>query len=332
MVENSRGFVTPHPSLVASRYRLAITIDRPTDRTISRPTDGTESFTIVAGSSIRDYAGNVLDALEDTTGTLNLQDKKPPVFAGTYPALGTAGGNAVPLKLKVDENGTVHYVVLPKDDTAPTAAQVVAGTNAADTAVTNGTQSLTANTEEIKSVAGLASETDYDIYVVAKDAAGNMTGAFLLAEPTPSPWISSPIKLTLSTLDITPPPAPVISGVALSGTPKKTLGFSLSGEAGATYSYTIKTSGANEVTGTGTLPAAALTDIDLKDTPILPDGDLTISVTLTDAAGNTSSAATDTSLELDTISPTAALSFQSYPLKIPLINQTESSKQLRTTQ
>jgi hypothetical protein len=205
--DGAGAFVSPYNSLVASRYRVAIA----TDASI-RPTDGTESFTIVFGSSIRDYAGNVLDASENTTGTLKLQDKKPPVFAGTYPAIGTAGGNAVPLKLKVDEDGTVHYVVLPKDDSAPTAAQVVAGTNAADAAVTNGTQSLTADTEEIKSVAGLASETDYDIYVVAKDAAGNTTGAF--ADPVlSSKWISSPIKLTVSTPEMAGACGGVISSV-----------------------------------------------------------------------------------------------------------------------
>ena len=70
-------------------------------------------------------------------------------------------------------------------------------------------------------------------------------------------------------------------------------GFTFAGaEIGATYSYTVTSDGgAAEVTGSGTIASATeqVTGIDVSS---LLDGTLTFSATLTDAAGNTSSAAT----------------------------------------
>ena len=67
-----------------------------------------------------------------------------------------------------------------------------------------------------------------------------------------------------------------------------------SAEVGAGYSYTITSSGgAGSVSNTGTIATATdqITSIDVSG---LPDGTLTLSVTLTDPAGNAGSAATDT--------------------------------------
>ncbi|MBN1496415.1 MAG: hypothetical protein JXA07_06580, partial [Spirochaetes bacterium] len=66
-------------------------------------------------------------------------------------------------------------------------------------------------------------------------------------------------------------------------------------EVGSTYSYRISGS-SGSVPGSGTIAAAGdtLTGIDVSS---LPDGTLTLSFTLTDAAGNTGTAATDTILK-----------------------------------
>ncbi|WP_231100785.1 Ig-like domain-containing protein [Pseudoalteromonas luteoviolacea] len=71
---------------------------------------------------------------------------------------------------------------------------------------------------------------------------------------------------------------------------------------GATYSYTISSSnGGTNVTGNGTVTSAGqqLTNLDLS---ALNDGTLTLSVILTDSAGNAATAVT-TNSELDTASP-----------------------------
>lgn len=85
-------------------------------------------------------------------------------------------------------------------------------------------------------------------------------------------------------------------------------GFAFSGgEVGTGYSYTITSSGGGTpVTGSGTLASAtdAITGIDLSG---LADGALTLSVVVTDSAGNASPAVTDTAA-LDQTAPTVAIS------------------------
>ncbi|MDL0431355.1 Ig-like domain-containing protein [Marinobacter sp. TBZ242] len=75
-----------------------------------------------------------------------------------------------------------------------------------------------------------------------------------------------------------------------------------SAEAGADYSYTISSSGGGTpVTGTGTI-ASATDQIGSIDLSSLSDGTLILAVTLTDAAGNSASAVTDTAM-LDAAAP-----------------------------
>ncbi|MBE3671531.1 hypothetical protein BOO25_21755, partial [Vibrio navarrensis] len=89
---------------------------------------------------------------------------------------------------------------------------------------------------------------------------------------------------------------------------KTAASFSFSNaEAGASYSYTISSSnGGSSVTGTGTLASASetLSGIDLSN---LNDGTLTLSVIVTDGAGNSASAVTAIST-LDTAAPTVTIS------------------------
>jgi hypothetical protein len=75
-------------------------------------------------------------------------------------------------------------------------------------------------------------------------------------------------------------------------------------EVGATYTYTIASSGGGSVTGNGTIATA--TDLVTKDISSLLDGTLTITVVLTDAAGNTKTV-TDTTATLDKTAPTVTV-------------------------
>ncbi|WP_125720526.1 tandem-95 repeat protein [Pseudoalteromonas rubra] len=77
--------------------------------------------------------------------------------------------------------------------------------------------------------------------------------------------------------------------------------FDLSGgEAGATYTYTLSSDG-RSVSGTGTLDSAQQ-QVVITDIENLNDGPLSLSVTLTDKAGNAGVAAMDTAT-LDTVAP-----------------------------
>ncbi|EJK2117075.1 hypothetical protein NK428_004049, partial [Vibrio navarrensis] len=109
-----------------------------------------------------------------------------------------------------------------------------------------------------------------------------------------------------STLDTAAPTGHSVAfGDTLYSNAEKTaasFGFS-NAEEGASYSYTISsTNGGSSVTGTGTVTSAseAVSGIDLSN---LNDGTLTLSVIVTDSAGNSASAVTASST-LDTAAPT----------------------------
>lgn len=94
--------------------------------------------------------------------------------------------------------------------------------------------------------------------------------------------------------------APVITGVAfdqasIDSVNQNTVSFTLAGaETGTTAEYSITGSGGTPVTASGIAVSSAGQTISGVDVSGLNDGTLTLSLTLTDAAGNVSAAATDT--------------------------------------
>ncbi|MCG8476553.1 MAG: hypothetical protein MI784_13885, partial [Cytophagales bacterium] len=94
-----------------------------------------------------------------------------------------------------------------------------------------------------------------------------------------------------------------------------------SAEVGASYSYSISSSGGGTpVTSTGTVASATET-ISGIDVSSLSDGTLTLSVTLTDPAGNAGSAATDTE-NYDGTAPTASSFARQTPASSPTNSNT----------
>jgi surface protein len=132
----------------------------------------------------------------------------------------------------------------------------------------------------------------YTYTATATDIAGNTT-------------LSSSFSLTR---DSTPPAGytVTITPTAVNSGNQTAFGFTLSGaEVGASYSYTLSSSGGGSpLTGTGTVTSAnqSFSGIDVSS---LPDGTLTLSLTLTDAATNTGTPATAT-VTKDVAAPTVA--------------------------
>lgn len=93
-----------------------------------------------------------------------------------------------------------------------------------------------------------------------------------------------------------------IDQAAINNANKTAMSFTFAdAEVGATYNYTVSSSGGGSVTGSGTISTAnqQISGINVGG---LSDGTLTLSVTLTDAAGNTGTASTDTASK-DTAAP-----------------------------
>ena len=156
--------------------------------------DGNETITVTPiVNSIYDSEGNTASTTQ-SNNTASLNDITAPSFVTDYPTTSNVAGTSFNLKLKINEGGKGYYVVLADNATAPTAAEVKAGTgSSAARAVKSGNSSLTADTEVSIGVTDLSSETAYDIYVVAEDD-----------ENTPN--VQSPVsKLEITTTDITAP-------------------------------------------------------------------------------------------------------------------------------
>ncbi len=121
-----------------------------------------------------DAAGNIgarSDAIALTINTTSL------AWASEYPLTTDQGPFTARLAFKANRAGTVAYVVLPSGAAAPSAVQVIAGIDATGaTAVSSGSLAISANTEVLTTVAGLALGTTYDVWAVVTDASDSTVG------------------------------------------------------------------------------------------------------------------------------------------------------------
>jgi len=98
-------------------------------------------------------------------------DVTPPIFTAGYPKVANIDKTQADLQVNMDEPGKAYYVVIPDGATAPTAAEVAAGTNYSSvTLIAHGTIDVVAgSTTYSATITGLTDKTNYDIYVVAED-------------------------------------------------------------------------------------------------------------------------------------------------------------------
>ena len=128
--------------------------------------------------------------------TTSPPDTAPPAWIASWPQATQLSPTSLTVRAKTDETGAAYYVVLAAGATAPTAAQVKAGTdNAGAPALKSGTIPVTANTEATAPVTGLTADTTYDVYFVAEDAVPNLQAApskvsLSLVTPTGVTWDS----------------------------------------------------------------------------------------------------------------------------------------------
>ncbi len=95
-----------------------------------------------------------------------------PVFADGYPFVSNIDHQNAFLNVKTDNNGMAYFVILTKDETAPSINQVINGTDATDNPVNDnlkGEFEFYKNKAASSMITGLDSHTEYDVYVVVKD-------------------------------------------------------------------------------------------------------------------------------------------------------------------
>ncbi len=109
------------------------------------------------------------------TSTAFDNDVFAPVFLGGYPLVDNITTTGFDITVQLNEPGTYFYVVVPDGATAPNVDDVRAGTGFGGTGqVAAGNINVTTpSTDFVLSPSGLASGTDYDLYVVAQDDEGS---------------------------------------------------------------------------------------------------------------------------------------------------------------
>nr|WP_156478466.1 Ig-like domain-containing protein [Vibrio cidicii] len=269
------------------------------DITVSGGTKGTFSavsgtvYTLVVTPTANSTSNLTVDVAAnvatDTAGNPNSAATQSVQVVDT--ALPSIGISSDKTALKVGETATLTFTLSESaTDFAEADVTVVGGT------LSNFAGSGTGYTATFTPTADTTSTATINVAAnTFTDAAGNGNTAAT--------------QVTISVDTQTPTGHSVAFGDTLYSNAEKTaasFGFS-NAEVGASYSYTISSSnGGSSVTGTGTVTSASETvsGLDLSN---LNDGTLTLSVIVTDSAGNSASAVTASSA-LDTVAPTVTIS------------------------
>ncbi|AOR63733.1 putative Ig domain-containing protein [Pectobacterium wasabiae] len=144
-----------------------------------------DAAAMAAGTySIRLQVSDGSDTYEKTF-TLTVVDNVAPTF-DIAPAVSNATSSGFDLSSSLNEAGSIYYVVLPDGATAPSATQIVNGQNAAGSlAFASGSTIVnSAPYSRTFTLTGLAAATAYDVYMVAKDSAGNLTASVVKLDAT----------------------------------------------------------------------------------------------------------------------------------------------------
>ena len=143
------------------------------------------------------------------SGAMMNVDVTAPIFISAYPKTGKVqvkGSRKVSILTNINEDGTSYYVVVPHGAAAPSVAQVIAGHNSADTAAIDaGSVAVTAYSARSFMTAVLGADaTQYDIYIVGQDVAGNTTATANLTITTPDADATCPSVSNAATYNAYP--------------------------------------------------------------------------------------------------------------------------------
>ncbi|MFD2442876.1 S-layer homology domain-containing protein [Bacillus sp. CGMCC 1.16607] len=127
------------------------------------------------------------------------RDQTAPIVSGVTAT--NIAETSVHIKLTSNETGEVYYVVLPAEAVAPSNAQIKTGQNGIGESVElKGNKTVSSASEATIYISGLTTNTDYKVYVVAEDSAGNVSSVSSVGVTTLSNHGQTPVnKEALST-------------------------------------------------------------------------------------------------------------------------------------
>ncbi|MCG8474987.1 MAG: hypothetical protein MI784_05880, partial [Cytophagales bacterium] len=266
---------------------------------VSGLTDGTLTLSV----TLTDPAGNAGLAATDTES-----------YDATAPGI-TSFTRKTPTSGTTNANSLVFLATFDEDVTAVDAADFAV--NSSTTATITDVSQVTASTYDITVSGGDLASFEGS---AGLDLSGGQNITDLASNALPS---GEPTTDETYTLDNTAPSgySITIDQSPINAGNETAVSFTFAGaETGATYNYSFSSSGGGTpVTSSGTVASATET-ISGIDISSLSDGTLTLSVTLTDPAGNAGSAATDTE-SYDASAPTAS----SFARQTPAAGSTNAS-------
>ncbi|MBO6766642.1 DUF4347 domain-containing protein, partial [Maricaulis sp.] len=241
----------------------------------------TVGLNLAGGQDITDAAGNAVPVGEPATDeTYSVENTEPRITSIVRQTPATATTNADSLVFRVTFDQAVQNV--DTTDFAATASTATASNVAANSTSEYDVTLSGGNLASFNGAVGLGFAGGQDIQDLLTNPLSNTTPTG--ANESYTVDNTAPVGFSVS-FDQDP----------VTGASESAVSFTFAGgEVSADYSYTISSDGGGtNVTGSGTLAGATdqITGIDVSG---LGDGTLTLSVTLTDGAGNASGAQTDT--------------------------------------
>ncbi|MCG8474638.1 MAG: hypothetical protein MI784_04060, partial [Cytophagales bacterium] len=238
---------------------------------------GLSNGTLTLSVTLTDPAGNAGSAATDTEN-----------YDATAPGI-TSFTRKVPSSSATNANSLVFLATFDEDVTAVDATDFAV--NSTSTATVSGVAQVTASTYDITVSGGDLASFEGSVGLNLSGSQ-NITDLASNALPSGEPTTDETYAVdntAPSGYSVTIDQSPVNAGN------DNAVSFTFAGaETGATYNYSFSSSGGGTpVTSSGTVASATET-ISSIDISSLSDGTLTLSVTLTDPAGNAGSAATDT--------------------------------------
>ena len=171
------------------------TIATATDQISGIDVSGLDDDTLTLTVYLTDGYGNQGGSTTDTV----TKDTTAPTNALGYPNADTATTDGFTVRSKINEAGTAFYVVVADGASAPTAAEVKAGTASGGGApMASGSIALTANTEGSNPVSGLTDGTAYDVYVVCEDSNSNLQSSATKVDVTTTSAIPSSLIVSVT--------------------------------------------------------------------------------------------------------------------------------------
>ena len=201
-------------------------------------------------------------------------------------------------------NSQAVVVTLTTTVTSPTKLATIPVTATFSASVTDFTASdITATNATVNGLTG--SGTTYTFNLVPS-AQGSFSATVNAGSVTPTNIASNTLTLTYDNVAPSAPTVTLNNSLPINNSNKTAASLRIQGETGTTYNYTISSNnGGTNITNTGILTGGDVTLSGISVTG-LNDGTLTASVTLTDAANNTSLAGTNTQVK-DVVLPTVTI-------------------------